>query len=130
MNCNFSNSRGNNATANTGNTTPNQSKSFRILQKITSTEDNNEDLVDEANHPAELQKPHYSRMMANSPQQQTNNAAIEQLQRMQLNSDRIRQGKRLSYYLMKFDIDKYFLLSTIYFDNDESFSCCHLTRYH
>lgn len=31
--------------------------------------------------------------MVNSPQQQTNNAAIEQLHRMQLNSERPRQGK-------------------------------------
>ncbi|KAL5281686.1 hypothetical protein ACFFRR_005184 [Megaselia abdita] len=92
------NSRGNNATATTGNTTPNQSKSFRILQKITSTEDGNEDLLNEMNQPAELQRPHFSRqMMANSPQQQTNNAAIEQLQRMQLNSERGRQGPPMKY---------------------------------
>lgn len=95
LNCNFSNSRGNNATAPTGNTTPNQSKSFRILQKITSTEDGNEDLINEMNQPAELQRPHYSRQMTttNSPQQQTNNAAIEQLHRMQLNHERGRQGE-------------------------------------
>lgn len=110
MNCNFSNSRGNNASATTGNTTPNQSKSFRILQKITSTEDDNEDLANETNQPAELQRPHYSRQMMASPQQQTNNAAIEQLHRMQQNSERVRQGKCFIFFYditSKFSVNKY-----------------------
>uniref|UniRef100_T1GZ62 Zasp-like motif domain-containing protein n=1 Tax=Megaselia scalaris TaxID=36166 RepID=T1GZ62_MEGSC len=80
-----------------GNTTPNQSKSFRILQKITSTEDGSDDFINQMNQPAELQKPHYSRQMMATPQQQTNNAAIEQLQRMQQNRESGRQGPPMKY---------------------------------
>lgn len=41
--------------------TPNQSKSFKVLQKITDTEKDKQLPIEDTNQVAELQQPHYSR---------------------------------------------------------------------
>lgn len=64
-----------------GNSAPNQSKSFRVLQKITDHETEN------ANMPAELQGPQYSKPLG--PADMNEN----QLRKLQLNESEMRRFK-------------------------------------
>ncbi|XP_023031729.1 putative mediator of RNA polymerase II transcription subunit 26 isoform X2 [Drosophila willistoni] len=76
---------------------PIQSKSFRILQKITDTVDDGND--DESfaqqtpiEQPAQLQRPQYARQM--SAQQARNSPTIEQMRRLQIGQDQQQQQQQ------------------------------------
>jgi hypothetical protein len=67
-----------------GNGTPNQSRSFRVLQKITDTQgnddvDNNNANSQQEEQPSLLQQPHYARPLGPGDMNET------QLRRLQLN---------------------------------------------
>lgn len=78
-------------------TPPVQSKSFRILQKITDTiddgsnDDNNANQQQQQQHPVEpqLQRPTFARQM--SAQQARHSPTVEQMRRMQIGHE---QGKK------------------------------------